>query len=105
MRMGTTAISYAGPVTVGDSGAPIQVRGLHAFTTNMAIGPEFSALARLFKGRIWLDYLYMDSDMSPETARRIADECALVLQQSVTEAGPGATAASPQSRTFAPSHH
>jgi NRPS condensation-like uncharacterized protein len=93
MRMGTTAISYAGPVTLEDSGSPIQVRGLHAFTTNMTIGPEFSALARLFKARIWVDYLYMDSDMDPETAGRIADECARVLGDAVSdssrERGPG----------------
>jgi hypothetical protein len=89
MRMGTTAISYAGPVTLADSGAPIRVRGLHAFTTNMTIGPEFSALARLFKGQIWLDYLYMDSDMGAETARRIAEECARVLEQAVAESARG----------------
>ncbi len=84
MRMGTTAISYAGPVSVGDAGAPIRVRSLHAFTTNMTIGPEFSALARLFLGQIYLDFLYIDSDMGPEQARLIADDVRLLLEEAVS---------------------
>jgi NRPS condensation-like uncharacterized protein len=84
MRMGTTAISYAGPIALGDAGNPIRVRGVHAFTTNMTIGPEFSALARFFREQIGLDFLYIDSDMNPEKARLIADEVKLILEEAVS---------------------
>jgi hypothetical protein len=88
MRMATTAISYAGPISVGEEKGPIRICGLHAFTTNMTIGPEYSALARLFKGEIWLDCLYIDSDMDIEKARHIADEIRLILEGAVSLADP-----------------
>jgi hypothetical protein len=87
MRMGTTAISYAGPITVGEEKGPIRISGLHAFTTNMTIGPEYSALARLFKGEIWLDNMYMDSDMDKKKAGEIADEIRLILEGAVAPGG------------------
>ncbi len=80
MRMGTTALSYAGPVSVGQFYGTIRVHGLHAFTTNMTIGPEFSALSRLFLGEIWLDLLYIDSDMDSAMAERIAEEMRQILK-------------------------
>ena len=89
MRMGTTAISYAGPIFLGEEKGPIRVRGLHAFTTNMTIGPEYSALARLFKGEIWLDCMYIDSDMDEEKARQIAGEIRLILEAAVSTSGRG----------------
>ncbi len=91
MRMGTTALSYAGPISVGQDYGSFRLRGLHAFTTNMTIGPEFSALARFFLGEIWLDLLYIDTDMSPETAGRIAEEMRRILTEAAS------TAASPKS--------
>jgi hypothetical protein len=84
MRMGTTAISYAGPIALGETDAPIRVRGVHAFTTNMTIGPEFSALARLFREQIGLDFLYIDSDIGSEKARLIADEVRCIFEEAVS---------------------
>jgi len=89
MRMGTTAISYAGPISMGEEKGPIRVRGLHAFTTNLTIGPEFSALARLFQGEIWLDCLYIDSDMDSQKAGQIAAEIRAILEEAVPPAGKG----------------
>ncbi len=105
MRMGTTAFSYAGPVSVGDSGSPIKVQGLHAFTTNMSIGPEFSALSRMFKGRIWLDFLYMESDMGSKQARLIADEMQLILQEAVHSVGEKKTGSAGEARRLGPVEH
>lgn len=85
MRMATTALSYAGPVSLGEDTGPIRVRGVHAFTSNMTIGPEYSALSRMFKGQITLDYLYLDSDMNNAGARRIADAVTAILEEAVSD--------------------
>ncbi len=82
MRMGATALSYAGPMAVDLEYGSIHVRGLHAFTANLTIGPECSALARYFLGEIWLDLLYIDTDMDSAMAQRIAEE----MRQILTEA-------------------
>ncbi len=81
MRMGTTALSYAGPISIDRAYGSIRVRGLHAFTANMPIGPEFSALARYFLGEVWLDLLYIDTDMDSQMAGRIAEEMRGILTQ------------------------
>jgi hypothetical protein len=84
MRMAATALSYAGPVSLGEDAGPFRVRGLHAFTSNMTIGPEYSALSRLFQGQIGLDYLYLDSDMEDAQAQRIADAVTRILEEAVS---------------------
>lgn len=93
IRMGTTAISYAGLISVDDSKGTFRIRGLHAFTTNMTIGPEFSALSRMFDNRIWLDLLYIDADMDSVKAGQIAEEMRLILE------GAAATAGQPHPKT------
>lgn len=102
MRMGTTALSYAGPISVDQDYGSIRIRGLHAFTTNMTIGPEFSALSRLFLGEIWLDLLYIDTDMDSEMAARIAEEMRGILTEAAQSA---ASAAGPPSRSAGPGPH
>ncbi len=87
MRMGSTALSYAGPVSLGASAGGIRVVGLHAFTSNLPIGPEFSALARMFLGEIWLDFLYLDSDMGEEKALRMSNEVRNILESAAGEPG------------------
>ncbi len=103
MRMGTTALSYAGPISVGENYGAIRVRGLHAFTTNMTIGPEYSGLARMFLGEIWVDLLYMDSDMDFTLASRIADSIRQILQDATV--GSGEPAVAPQSKVPSPAPH
>lgn len=83
IRMGTTALSYAGPIALGDNFGLMRVTGLHAFISNMTIGPEYSALVRLFRGELWWDILYMDSDMEPQKARQIADLIKVILEEAV----------------------
>ncbi len=105
MRMGTTALSYAGPVSLADGEGPIRVRGLHAFTTNMTIGPEFSALSRLFQGHIWLDLLYIDSDMDAKKAAQVADEIRQILEQAVSLQASRVPAAGTKPEIPEPAHH
>lgn len=85
-RLGTTALSYAGPVRIagrGGSGtapgSPV-LRGLHGFISNLAVGPEYTAQASLFGGELLLDIVYLDADMDRALAERIAGEVLATLR-------------------------
>jgi hypothetical protein len=79
-RMGATALSYAGPLDFPVAGASFEVTGVHAFAANMTLGPEYSALIRLFRGELCWDILYLDSDMDAVLAQRIADDIRTILE-------------------------
>lgn len=80
-RMAATALSYTGPLNLPASHGPFAVTGLHAFTTNFSLGPEYSALVHLFRGALWCDILYLDSDMDSAGAQRIAQVMQAILEE------------------------
>jgi hypothetical protein len=83
IRLGTTALSYTGvfplPVQIG----PIRVREFHGFINNNAYGPEFTAQARWFVDRIWVDALYVDTDMDAAEAEKILAAMVQILESAV----------------------
>jgi hypothetical protein len=79
-RMGATALSYSGPTMLPVDYGTFEVTGLHAFAANMTLGPEYSALVRLFRGELWWDILYLDSDMDAAGAQEIAREMQTILE-------------------------
>jgi hypothetical protein len=81
-RMSTTALSYTGATTLPETGGDLEVREVHAFVSNFPLGPQYTAQARLFRGRLWLDILYLDSDMNKAEAQTVAyDMCSLLASQ------------------------
>ncbi len=86
-RMGTAALSYAGAVDLAADGAPFAVEGLHAFVSNFPIGPEYTAQARIFRRRLWLDFVYLDSDMNEAEASAIAGDLRALLAASAARVG------------------
>jgi len=80
MRMATTALSYPGVVKIGSSYGKTKIRRIHGFVSNFPIGPEFTASARIFDGKLWWDILYLDTDMDQIKAEKIADEIRSILQ-------------------------
>lgn len=74
MRMGATALAYTGPLKLPQSIGAIRIRGVHAMVSNLVLGPEYTAHARLFAGRLCWDHVYLDSDMDGHTAAGITDE-------------------------------
>jgi hypothetical protein len=82
-RMAATALSYTGPVNLPSSYGPFEVTGLHAFTTNFNLGPEYSALVHFFRKELWCDILYLDSDMDEAGAREIAHDMQTLLEGAV----------------------
>lgn len=80
-RWSATALSYSGPPNLPEDYGAFRLVGLHAFPSNMTTGPEYSALARLFRGELWCDFLYLDCDMDAATAREIARDMQAILQE------------------------
>lgn len=80
MRMGTTALSYPGVVKIEPAYGETQVKVIHGFVSNFPIGPEYTATARIFDHRLYLDCLYLDSDLDRGKARMIADEILAILR-------------------------
>lgn len=80
-RMAHTAVSYSGVTRLDATG----VRGLHAFVSNLPVGPEYTALARMFEGELLLDVLYLDTDMDRPRARAVADGILATLRGAGTE--------------------
>jgi len=80
-RMAATAVSYAGVtrLAVRPDGAPGV--GFHAFVSDVDVGPELTAQARLFEGRLMLDVVYLDVDMDEERAQRVMQEVLEILEE------------------------
>lgn len=84
-RMGSTAMSFTGPVMLEKKYGKIEVQGIHGFASNFVLGPEYSSLVRLFDDHIYWDFLYLDSDMDHEKAAVIVDEILKILESAVKE--------------------
>ena len=72
MRMGATALSYTGHTPKFQSRFP--VTEIHGFVSNMKLGPELTASARIHRGQLVWDYLYLESDMDLAQAKQLANE-------------------------------
>lgn len=82
-RMGATALSYSGPTRLPVNYGSFAVTELHAFAANFTLGPEYSALVRLFRDELWWDILYLDSDMDHAGALEIAHEMQAILEGAI----------------------
>ena len=73
-RMAVTALNYSGPVSLQETYGDMRVVGARGFVSNFGLGPEFSAQTLMFRGKLFWNMLYLETDMNQETARMIADE-------------------------------
>jgi hypothetical protein len=73
-RMATIAMSYTGAYPFPLRRGGLELIEVHAFVSNLPIGPEYTVQARVFKGRLWLDVLYLNVDMTDQEARQIAED-------------------------------
>jgi hypothetical protein len=79
-RMGTTALSYTGPSRLPRSFGSIGVSSPEVFISNLSLGPEYTAQARLADGKLFWNIVYLDCDMDRAMADRISDEMLDVLR-------------------------
>jgi len=79
-RMGTTALSYTGPSRLARRFGPIEVSSPEVFISNLSLGPEYTAQARLADGELFWNIVYLDCDMDRAMADRISDEMLDILR-------------------------
>lgn len=79
-RMAATALSYTGPTRLEQRYGDLEVTGLHAFVSNIHIGPEIAAQARLLWGELWWDVIYLAQEMSESVAQDILDHALRLLE-------------------------
>jgi NRPS condensation-like uncharacterized protein len=82
-RMATIALSYSSHVSLNLRYGPIGVEELHAYVSNLGFGPEFCAQARLFSGRLGIDFICLASDMDHSLATKISQEMHSILEKAV----------------------
>lgn len=73
MRMGATALAYTGPLKLPRRIGAVRIRGVNAMVSNLVLGPEYTAHARIFGGRLCWDHVYLDCDMDESTAAGLTD--------------------------------
>jgi hypothetical protein len=81
MRMGATALAYTGPLKLPQRVGVLRIRGVNAMVSNLVLGPEYTAHARIFGGRLCWDHVYLDSDMDESTAAGLTDRIFELLRQ------------------------
>lgn len=81
MRMAATALGYTGPLKLPKIIGEIRVRGVRSMVSNLSLGPEYAAQARLFDGRLCWDTIFLDCDMDEHTAAAITDEILDLLRE------------------------
>jgi hypothetical protein len=79
-RMGTTALSYTGPSRLPRRFGSIEVSSPEVFISNLTLGPEYTAQARLADGELFWNIVYLDCDMDRAAADRISDEMLEILR-------------------------
>jgi hypothetical protein len=85
MRMAATALAYTGPLKMPQHVGAIRIRGVRTMVSNLMLGPEYTAHARLFGGRLCWDQVYLDCDMDEATAGGITDAIFDLLRRMARE--------------------
>jgi len=85
MRFATTALNYSNLVPLKSNYGEIEVLSLHGFVSGYDLGPELASQARLFKDKIWWDFIYLNTDMNEQTASSIIEEITQILEQAVRQ--------------------
>jgi len=82
-RLAATALDYSGVVPVQSVYGSIRVMGLHGFESAYDLGPEFSAEAQIFNNQLFLDFTYLEADMSRDEAKAIVEEIKSILKSAL----------------------
>lgn len=86
-RMGHAALSFSGDVPLAQRYGDIGFRGLHAFVSNLALGPVYTANVRIFHKQLCWDMVYLDKDLVGAQAAGIIDGIRQVLREAAAQEG------------------
>ena len=82
-RLSTTALNYNEAVTIDASYGRIKVIGVHGFPPLFDLGPELFAQAHIFNNQLFLDFVYLDADMTRDEAIATTEEIRTILAHAV----------------------
>ena len=82
-RLSTTALNYNEAITVNASYGSIKVAAVHGFPPLFDLGPELFAQAHIFNNQLFLDFVYLDADMTRDEAIATTEEIRTVLAHAV----------------------
>ena len=83
VRIAATALNYSGVVPVQAVYGSVRAVGLHGFVSAYDLGPELAAEALIFNNQLFLDFVFLETDMSREEARAIVEEIKSILKSIV----------------------
>ncbi len=86
LRMGNVALSYTGNLAPQALPGPLVVRGVHAFVSNLPIGPELSLRAGMLDGGLSFDAMANDADMDRTEMQALLDDLAAALSAAASPA-------------------
>jgi hypothetical protein len=84
-KMGTTALSYTGPIRLKEQYGNMRLTDVHGFITNNRQSPELSGFGKIFSGRLSLDMDFLSPEISREKATRILEEIKSLLLDVIDE--------------------
>jgi hypothetical protein len=82
-RISTTALNYVEAVPIDASYGSIKVTGVHGYLSASDLGPELSAQVHIFNNQLFLDFIYLDADMTRDEAIATTEEIRTILSHAV----------------------
>lgn len=83
IRLAASALNYSGVVSIQANYGSIKVLEVHGFVSGYGIGPELASQAQFFDNQLFWDFIYLEEDMSRDTAIKILDEIQGIIQSAV----------------------
>lgn len=80
-RLAQSAISFQGKLDLQRRYGSAELLKVHAWITNIAIGPELAAFGKILFGRLELDLTYMTSEISEEAAHELLSDVEVLLTE------------------------
>lgn len=82
-RLGATALSYLGPVSIKKQYGKIEVQEIHGYISNNCLGAELTGFAKIFSGQLSMDLNFLRAELSRDKALEAADELKGLILRSI----------------------
>lgn len=82
-RLGATALSYLGPVSMKQQYGHTQLKEIHGYISNNCLGAELTGFAKIFSGKLSIDLNFLPAELSREKALETAHELKQLILRSV----------------------
>ena len=83
IRTCASALNYNGASLIQTHYGNIKVRAVHGYVSAFGFGPEMASQAQIFNNQLFWDFVYMDADMSHETATAVMDDIKGIMKSAI----------------------